>query len=95
MKEKQSDIGVTLLRMRMHAWSYSLGTAASLWETTENFIDEVLAKNSWCPGVVSFAGRWAEGSKNVCLELKKTMNDEFNKLEKYLSGKDRVEEKTK
>ena len=95
MEEKRLDIGVTLLRMRMHAWSFSLGTAASVWETTENFIDEVLAKNGWCPGVVRFAGRWAEGSKNVCLDLKKTMNEEFKKLEKSLSGKDRVEEKSK
>jgi putative protein kinase ArgK-like GTPase of G3E family len=93
MEEKRSSIGVTLLRMRMQAWSFSLGTVASLWETTEKFIDEVLAKNSWCPGVVKFAGRWAEGSKKVCHALKETMNQEFKTLEEHLSGKEKVEEK--
>ncbi len=95
MEEKQSSIWVTLIRMRKHAWNISLGTAAALWGTTGNLINEVIAANNWCPGTIRFAGSWADGSKNVCLELKKTMDTEFEKIEKYLGGKERVEEKSK
>ena len=93
MEEKGSNIWVALLRMRMHAWSFSLDTVAALWGTTEDFINEILVQNGWCPGVVRFAGKWAGGSKSVCNELKETMNKEFKKLEDYLSGTDKVEGK--
>jgi hypothetical protein len=94
MKEDQPSPLLVMLKMRKHVSCFMVGMVANFWDKTEQVVNEIIAKNNWCPTPVKFVGKWAEGAKNCCNALEERMDKEFDGLEKFLGAREKDQDTT-
>jgi hypothetical protein len=94
MKEDQPNPLLVMLKMRKHVSCFMVGMAGNFWDKTEQVVNEIVARNNWCPAPVKFIGKWAAGAKNCCNALEGQMNKEFNDLEKILGAREKAKDTT-
>ncbi len=94
MKEDQPSPLLVMLQLRKHVSCFMVGMVAYFWDKTEKVVDEIVARNNWCPTPVKFIGKWAEGAKNCCNALEERMDKEFDGLEKFLGAREKDQNTT-